>query len=84
MYEEMTTTDLIVTARARAHPADNPSAEQAALIDELTTRLERLDVWRSRVAGTINPYLTDDDGSDLIPDHVRISNMLGRLSHNVK
>lgn len=80
MYDEMTTTDLIVTARLEAHPEDNPSAEHAALIDELATRLERLDIWRSRMTGIVNKHLTDDDGSDLIPDHVRVSNMLERLS----
>lgn len=82
MYNEITTTDLIVIAHEAAHQNDNPIAEHAALIDELADRLARLSVWRERMTAAVNPHLIDDDGSDLIPDHVRVSNMLSRLSSN--
>lgn len=80
MYNEMTTTDLIAIAREESHPKDRPSAEHADLIDELADRLARLSVWRERMIAAVNPHLIDDDGSDLTPDHVRVSNMLSRLS----
>jgi hypothetical protein len=47
--------------------------------DELLRRLARLSVWRERMAAVVSPYLREDDGSDLIPDHVRVSNMLERM-----
>lgn len=80
MYNEMTTTDLIATAHQAAHPNDNPSAEHALLIDELSSRLTRLSVWRERMTEALNPHLREDDGTDLTPDHVRVSNMLERIS----
>ena len=43
MYDEMTNTDLIVTAYEKAHPSDNPSSENAALIDELIARVQRME-----------------------------------------
>jgi hypothetical protein len=45
----------------------------------LLRRLDRLSVWRERMAAVVSPYLREDDGSDLIPDHVRVSNMLERI-----
>lgn len=79
-YDEMTIADLLVTAHQQAHPENNPSSEQSPLIDELVTRLRRLDHWRNRVSAEINPYLTEEDGSDLISEPHRIRNMLQRLS----
>lgn len=43
MYDEMTNTDLIVTAYEKAHPSDNPSSENADLIDELCSRIRKLE-----------------------------------------
>jgi hypothetical protein len=80
MYDEMTTSDLIAIAREKSHPKDNPSAEHADLIDELVDRLARLSVWREKMVAAVNPHLRDEDGSDLVPDHVRVSNMLVRMS----
>lgn len=80
MHNEMTTTDLIVAVHQAAHPNDNPSAEHADLIDERTARLTRLSVWSERMTEALNPHLKEDDGSDLTPDHVRVSNMLERIS----
>ena len=79
MYDVMTTTDLIATATLEAHPDNAPSAEHAELIDELALRLNRLDAWHHHMRATVNQYLVEDDGSDLIPDHARVSNMLERL-----
>jgi hypothetical protein len=81
-YNEMTTSDLIVVAHKESHPEDNPSAEHSALIDELVLRLNRLHVWRSEVVAAIDPHLQDEDGSDLIPDYARISNMLERITND--
>lgn len=61
MYDEMTNADLIVTAYEKAHPSDNPSSENADLIDELCSRLRNTerdlqemerdrDYWRDRVS----------------------------------
>lgn len=80
MYNEMTIADLMATAQEKAHPNEEPSAEHAALIDELVSRLSRLSVWRERMTEALNPHLREDDGSDLTPDHVRVSNMLERIS----
>lgn len=79
-YDEMTISDLLVEAHRQSHPEDQPTAEHSVLIDELATRLRRLDIWRSQVTAEINPYLTDDDGSDLLSEHLRIRYMLQRLS----
>ncbi len=43
MYDEMTNEDLIVTAHEKAHPSDNPSSENADLIDELCSRLRKVE-----------------------------------------
>ena len=43
MYDEMTNADLIVTAYEKAHPSDNPSSENADLIDELCSRLRKME-----------------------------------------
>lgn len=43
MYDEMTNTELIVTAYEKAHPSDNPISENAALIDELIVRVQRME-----------------------------------------
>ena len=80
MYDEMTIADLLVVAQQEAHPEDQPSSENALLIDELVRRLRRLDNWRTKVSAMINPYLTEDDGSDLTPESERIGNMLQRLA----
>ncbi len=80
MHDEMTTTDLVATAHQTAHPNDNPSAEHAPLIDELAARLTRLSAWRERMTEALNPHLREVDGSDLTPDHIRVSNMLERIS----
>jgi len=49
MYDEMTNADLIVTAYEKAHPSDNPSSENAGLIDELCNRLKRMEGYRTRM-----------------------------------
>lgn len=82
MYDEMSISDLLGVAHQQAHPDDQPSAEHAPLIDELIVRLRRLDEWRTLVSTEINPYLTDDDGGDLVSEHHRIRYMLQRLSRN--
>jgi len=43
MYDEITNADLIVIAHQKAHPSDNPSSENADLIDELIVRLRRME-----------------------------------------
>jgi len=43
MYDEMTNADLIWTAHEKAHPSDNPSSENADLIDELCSRLRKVE-----------------------------------------
>jgi hypothetical protein len=43
MYDEMTNADLIVVAYEKAHPSDNPSSENADLIDELIVRIQRME-----------------------------------------
>jgi hypothetical protein len=43
MYDEMTNSDLIVVAYEKAHPSDNPSSENADLIDELIVRIQRME-----------------------------------------
>lgn len=61
MYDKMTNADLIVTAYEKAHPSDNPSSENADLIDELCSRIRKMerelqemegdrDYWRDRVS----------------------------------
>jgi len=57
-YNEMTTTDLIAAAHSVAHPSDNPSAEHAALIDELAARLARLSEWRERMEAVTKEHGT--------------------------
>ena len=54
MYDEMTTSDLIASAYDEAHPDHEPSAENAALIDELARRLARLDVWRQKMIAAVD------------------------------
>ena len=50
-YDEMTNADLIVVAYEKAHPSDDPSRENADLIDELIVRLQRMEAevrrWES-------------------------------------
>jgi len=53
MYDEMTTSDLIASAYDEAHPNHEPSAENAALIDELARRLSKLDVWRQKMIAAV-------------------------------
>lgn len=40
---------------------------------------DRLEEDYKKLIEVINPYLRDEDGSDLIPNHVRVANMLDRL-----
>jgi hypothetical protein len=80
MYDELTIADLLVVACEKAQPENELSAEHADLIDELITRLRRLDVWRARVTAAIDPYLIEEDGSDLVSEPDRIRYMLQRLS----
>ena len=49
MYDEMTNADLIVAASEKAHPSDNPSSENADLIDELCSRLRRAEGYEIRM-----------------------------------
>jgi len=49
MYNEMTNSELIVVAYEKAHPSDNPSSENADLIDELCNRLQRMEGYRTRM-----------------------------------
>jgi hypothetical protein len=77
--DQMTITDLIAYAGEQAHPEDNPSSENAFLIDELCSRLRRLHDWRLKIVVSLDSGLTEEDGSDLIPDHIRVSNMIYRL-----
>ena len=43
MYSEMTNSDLIVAAFRKAHPEDDCSSDDASLIDELTSRIQRME-----------------------------------------
>jgi len=76
MYDEMTALDLIATAFEKVNAGD----EHGPLITELASRLSRAQVYRENLARVVDPYLHEEDGSDLIPDHARIANMLERLS----
>jgi hypothetical protein len=76
MYDEMTVLDLIATAFEKVNAGD----EHGSLITELASRLSRAQVYRENIARVVDPYLREEDGSDLIPDHARIANMLERLS----
>lgn len=49
MYDEMTNAELIVVAYEKAHPSDNPSSENADLIDELCLRLRRAEGYKIRM-----------------------------------
>ena len=54
MYDEMTTSDLIASAYDEAHPDHEPSAENAALINELARRLSKMDVWRHKMTAAVD------------------------------
>lgn len=43
MYDEMTNQDFICALAEKAHPADNPSAEHAAMMDEAARRIRKLE-----------------------------------------
>lgn len=51
MYDEMTNSDFICVLMEKAHPADNPSAEHANLMDEAARRIRKLEAqvraWES-------------------------------------
>jgi hypothetical protein len=47
---------------------------------ELRSELRRAAQWQLDMKRTVNKFLSDDDGTNLIPDHVRVGNMLERLS----
>jgi len=67
MYDEMTNSDLIVVAYEKAHPSDNPSTENADLIDELIVRIRTLEGrvrrWESAASLAHNPrcFTTPED-----------------------
>lgn len=56
--------------------------DQLAMMNEseLFTALRRAVQWQIDMKRTIDKFLSDDDGTDLLPDHIRVSNMLERLS----
>ena len=72
----MTNQDLIATAFEKVNAGD----EHGPLITELAFRLSRAQVYREKLARVVDPYLREEDGAELIPDYVRIANMLERLS----
>ena len=76
MYDEMTVFELIATAFEQVNVSD----KHGPLITELTSRLSRAQAYRENLARVVDPYLREEDGSDLIPDHARIANMLERIS----
>lgn len=43
MYDEMTNTDFICVLAEKAHPANNPSAELADIMDEAAHRIRKLE-----------------------------------------
>lgn len=43
MYDKMTNSSLIALAYDKSHPKDNPSSENADLIDELIVRIQMLE-----------------------------------------
>lgn len=51
MYDEMTNSDFICTLLDAAHPPEQPSAENAALMDEAARRIRKLEAqvreWES-------------------------------------
>ena len=67
MYAKMTNSDLIAVAREKAHPSDNPSTENADLIDELIVRIRtlqgRVRRWESAASLIHNPrgFTTPED-----------------------
>ena len=72
----MTTSDLIATAFEKVNAGD----EHGPLITELASRLSRAQAYRENLAYVVDPYLREEDGAELIPDYVRIANMLERIS----
>lgn len=72
----MTNQDLIATAFEKVNAGD----EHGPLITELASRLSRAQGYRENLAYVVDPYLREEDGAELIPDYVRIANMLERLS----
>ena len=74
----MTILDLIATAFEQVNAGD----KHGPLITELASRLSRAQAYRENLARIVDSYLCEEDGSDLIPDHARIANMLERLSKN--
>jgi hypothetical protein len=76
MYDEMSLLVLIATAFEKA----SVGGEHGPIIAELATRLSHAYCYRENITRVVNPYLREEDGSDLIPDHARIANMLERLS----
>lgn len=49
IYDAMSLIDLISVAREKAHPSDNPSSENADLIDALADKLDRLMVISNKL-----------------------------------
>lgn len=78
--DQATIEDLLVHAVCQANLIGDSSPPHAELIHELVYRLRRLHIWRLKVVAVIDPHLCEEDGSDLVSDEARISNMLERLS----
>ena len=51
MLNKLTNSDLIIAALEKAHPENDPSSDDAEIIDELVVRLQRLEgevnQWKS-------------------------------------
>jgi hypothetical protein len=56
------------------------SEEDIELVRKLAKDFEWLHFWRIDICNTINEYMTKEDGDIELPDDVRLSMMLKRLS----
>ena len=56
------------------------SEEDSELVRKLAKDFEWLHFWRIDICNTINEYMTEEDGDIELPDEVRVSMMLKRLS----
>lgn len=54
------------------------SAQRSNLNNEAADEIERNRAELIALKHAINPFLAESDGTDLIPDHVRVTNMLER------
>lgn len=73
MYDEMTNADLIVVAYEKAHPKDNPTSENADVIDALIARIRNMERQVRQLESSVSLNGNTPDPvywSDLKPDEI--------------